>query len=1387
MSIMNQAPDNLSNLTQSQLLIWTGQQLSPNVPLYNSPYTFEFSGEINVPHFQTAFQILIDKSDAMRTVFESIDDIPQAKVLDSVSYKIEVLDFSKEKLPNEHFQTWLNERMKKSFELSEPLFDSVLINMPGTKFTWYFNQHHLICDASGVAIQYKAFTKIYRRLAEGGTSSDINIPLFQKYVEYEKRNRLHVNHPSTKNYWEEKLKSVPNNLKLYGKSVEESTTLSKRISLPLGKQRTEKLLEIAKEKDFRLLNSQLTLFNIFASILSVYLARISSEQNIVTFGSPVHNRTTPDFKETPGLFIEFFPFISEVKNEDTFLSLFKRVSTKTYEFLRNAQPGASTPKLNRAFNVVLNYIITDFPDFNGIPCEATWHHPEHSDASHHLRLQVYNDDSDSIKLYFDLNLAVFSEKMFEMVPNHFLKLLDAFIENPYESIGQASLLSEAEFQQIVLDFNRQKEVENKTVLELFQIQVLENPQKTAVSDKTQKLTFADLDQKSNQLANYLIEKGITAGKRVAIYLNRSADLIISILATFKAGCAYVPIAANNPQDRVTVRIKESQAAIVLTSSRHAGDLDDLQVSILQIDADWNRIKEQKTTNRDKTILREALAYIMFTSGSTGQPKGVQISQRALANYINWAGKQYGITDQAIFPLFTTIDFDLTVTSIFVPLTFGASIIVYEERGKGPDLAIFDVIEDNRADVIKLTPSHLSLLKEHDFSNSRLRTMIVGGEDFKRDLAESIIGSFHHEVKIYNEYGPTEATVGCIVHRYDSPNDLSNSVQIGKPITNMRAYILDENLNPVPQGAVGKLYISGDGLSVGYWNDKELTKQKFLNSPFRPETKIYDTGDLARLNSKDEIEYLGRKDQQVKIGGIRIELGEIESALSKHAGIKDCVVELIDGKRSGSSESVINCTRCGLPSNYPQVEFDENGVCNYCLSFEDYRQNAEKYFKTPVDLQKLLDRSKAERRGEYDCLVLLSGGKDSTYALAKLVGMGVRVLAFTLDNGYISESAKANIRRVVNVLGVDHMFGETPAMNEIFVDSLKRFSNVCNGCFKTIYTLSTKVAFDKKIPFIVTGLSRGQFFETRLTEELFWKDDVDTIDKTILEARKSYHRVDDAVKRLLDTSIFDEDSVFEKVQFLDFYRFIDVDFEEMMNYLDKYLPWIRPSDTGRSTNCLINQVGIYVHKTERGYSNYAFPYSWDVRMGHKTRELSLDEINEEIDEDEVTRILEEIGYNSKDVNTDKNLVAWYISDGEISIADLRNRLKNYLPDYMIPTYFKRMESFPLTDNGKVDRKALRNLAVISKKENTDYVAPETEFEIILSEIWSEVLQLEKIGVNDNFLELGGNSLAAIRITSRVNNAFDLELPVNTVFENSNISQLAGHIEKSISMMLGELND
>ena len=667
-----------------------------------------------------------------------------------------------------------------------------------------------------------------------------------------------------------------------------------------------------------------------------------------------------------------------------------------------------------------------------------------------------------------------------------------------------------------------------------------------------------------------------------------------------------------------------------------------------------------------------------------------IEHRGLNNYVCWAKQQYlsdwESLDSVAFPLFSPLSFDLTVTSIFVPLLSGGRVVVYEEVGE-IDLSIQRIVEENRVDIIKLTPSHLSLIKEMDLSQSRIKTMILGGEDLKTALAKTVTEAFNAEIEIYNEYGPTEATVGCMIYRFDPQKDQETSVSIGKPAARSQIYVLDAYLNLVPQGVVGEIYIASPGLARGYLNRPELTEACFIASPFRPGERLYKTGDLGRWQENSQLQYLGRCDRQVKIRGTRIELGEIETALSSHPMITDCVVDVIEHHSLPKVQpSLTHCTQCGLPSNYPNITFDEAGVCHLCRAYETYQEKAQQYFKTLEDLQAIFAQAKAQ--GDYDCLMLLSGGKDSTYVLYQLVGMGLKVLAFTLDNGYISEQAKDNIRRVVQSLEVDHIFGSTPAMNAIFVDSLKRHCNVCNGCFKTIYTLSLQLAEEKGIPIIVTGLSRGQFFETRLTEELFTQPtvDVDQIDQTILEARKAYHRVDDAISRELDVGIFQDDTLFEKIQIVDFYRYCDVELEEVLTFLKEKAPWIRPSDTGRSTNCLINNVGIYIHQQKQGYHNYALPYSWDVRLGHKDRDAALEELNDAIDVEKVQQILQEIGYEDVEESEDR-LVAYYVSSTPLTPSDLRTYLAQKLPSNILPAYFVPLEQIPLTPNGKVDRQSL----------------------------------------------------------------------------------------------------
>ncbi|HET9709314.1 MAG TPA: phosphopantetheine-binding protein, partial [Gemmatimonadales bacterium] len=423
---------------------------------------------------------------------------------------------------------------------------------------------------------------------------------------------------------------------------------------------------------------------------------------------------------------------------------------------------------------------------------------------------------------------------------------------------------------------------------------------------------------------------------------------------------------------------------------------------------------------------------------------------------------------------------------------------------------------------------------------------------------------------------------------------------------------------------------------------------------------------------------------------------------------------------------------------------------------------------------------AARTGDYDCLVLLSGGKDSTYMLYQLCGLGLKPLVFTLDNGFISEEAKANIRRVAESLGVELVVGGTPHMSAIFVDSLKRFANVCNGCFKTIYTLATNLAHEKGIRYIVTGLSRGQFFETRLTQEVFQREDFDVakLDALVLEARKAYHRREDAVSCHLEVDIFREDGVFEDVQFVDFYRYWSVPLTEMHAFLREHTPWMRPSDTGRSTNCRINDLGIYVHKKSRGYHNYSLPYSWDVRLGQKTREEAMAELDDAIDEQRVREIMAQIGYTEPPQPSETSinrLAAYYVSETAPTVAELRAHLAQWLPDYMLPAHFIRLEQLPLTSNGKVDRKALPALFSESVQPARQVVGPRSDTEKALAAIWSELLLVQTIGIDDDFFDLGGQSLVAIKAVSRIRDVFGVDLPLRNLFERPTVAGLAEVID------------
>jgi amino acid adenylation domain-containing protein len=1366
----------LSNLTRSQFLIWMGQAVAPQAPLYNMAMAFDLGCGIDPGRFGSALQQIVDAHDALRTVFILEQGVPHQQVLVQLPAALEVVDLSTEVRESARVADWLEQRSRLMLPLDRRCFDSALLRLAGDNWVWFFNQHHLTTDAWSTSLLYRRTLEAYVDL--GGEE----IPAFADYISQENRLRSMPEAGKAVAYWQDSVAGsrAGTDAGFYGRAPHRGSTSTRRLVHVLDARRSDALRELAAAPEVRGLSPDLSVFNLFLVLLFAFMHRASGRRTL-RLGAPVHNRSTRRQKATAGLFIEVFPMEIELSSADSFADLIDKVRAGSQAFLANVRPGASSAATNASYDVLLNFITARFARVPGFTPRSEWIHPGHGDVGHSLRLQVHDfDGSGRFSLHFDLNEAVFPPILQTLVITQFLSLVDALLENRQQALQAPELLPDAE-RAAWSAFNAGSEMPLPSVL-VGDIDhwVRSMPEEVALEEGEDRISYAQLDQRANRLAHLLLSRGAGPGEIVAVGMPRSAELVVAVLAVLKTGAAYLPLDPRYPEARRERMLADAGARLLLCEQPPAAA--PTRIEVLAIPHLGAELAAQSDAAPAVTIDPKSLAYVMFTSGSTGTPKGVEITHAALAAYIGWARSAYLWGDVPVggwaMPLFTSFAFDLTVTSLFLPLASGHRLVVYREDESAADLAILRVIEDNRVNLIKLTPAHLSLVRELNPRSSRIRRMILGGEDLRTELARAVTASIEG-LQIYNEYGPTEATVGCMIHRFDPQTDNDTSVPVGKPAGHMRVYVLDSGLKPLPRGAVGEIYVAGGGLASGYRGLEELTRACFLEDPFHRGARMYRTGDLGSLGADGLLRFYGRADQQLKVRGMRIEPGEIESALIEHPAITAAVAlaatapaAIADdaGKSRGRQ-----CRRCGLPANVPETHFDADGVCQLCRDFDRYRDRAMSYFSDMETFRRVAGRVRSQGTGSgsrQDCIVLLSGGKDSTYMLYQLVEHGLTPLVFCLDNGFIAEGAKVNVQRAVDDLGLELVYGETPAMNAVFADSLRTFSNVCNGCFKVIYTLATRLAVERGIGYIVTGLSRGQIFDTRL-KELFDNKvfEVDAIEELVVEARRAYHQVDDTVRRCMDTSIFDDERIFEKIQYIDFYRYCDVGLEELYRFLDEKAPWVRPSDTGRSTNCLINDVGIWVHKNERGYHNYAEPYSWDVRLGHKQRDAALAELDDEIDVGRVRSVLEQIGYQDHFAPASERvrLVGYYVAGREIPTLELREHLRALLPEHMVPVTFERLDAVPLTPNGKVDREALPLPGVAAAKRAVR-VAPRSPEERVLVEIWSELLGEGEVGIHDDYMALGGDSILSIQIAARARER-GLSITPRQIFEAPTVAELA----------------
>ena len=1386
------AESSTERLTHSQTQIWIGQQLSPESPLYNMAFAWVLEAELDPERMLRAWQKVADRSDALRTVIVT-DGGAGAEALVRIRDRgpaMQVLESSWDDDGEESFLRWCRDRCARPFPLGERWVDSVLVPLGKGRTGWYLNLHHLVTDAWSTALLFRQVAAEHQAL--GGSETVAPEPLKPYYPTAAALAGKAAGREAAARHWEIRRESGDSFPAFYGRRARPESTASKRYTLTLDRETSGRLLQLCGADGFASLSAEMSRFALFSTLLLAWLHRVGGGHRL-RFDAPVAGRPSADAKRALGLFIEMFPFAVDLEPGETFRSLGAKCLEEAQLFLCHALPGTSMPSGGSGGRVVLNFVPVSFGDFGEIPARVEWVHPGHGDRAHALRLQVHDfGDTGETTLHFDWNREVLSDRLCHRSLEHFEALLQAMLTDPDQPLAGVDVRTAEERQSLAaLNDTARSPLPEQTVVERFLARVEAEGEQTALAQGSREVSFAELGRQVETLAATLRREGVEIGDRVAVLSRRSVEAVVGILATLRVGAAYVPIDPAYPPGRIALIFSSCGARVLLLGDRPGEVLPPLGDGARAVSvAEVLRAGEVERLDLPMPALGD-LAYVLYTSGSTGRPKGVLIEHGGLAEYLEWAERQYVRGERLAFALFTSLSFDLTVTSLFLPLLTGGRLEIYPEPEGPVDSALVDVARSDVVDFVKLTPSHLSLLLQMDLEGSRIRRMVVGGEDFKTALATAIQERIGPELEITNEYGPTEAVVGCVAHRFDPANDAHRvRVPIGRPADHVTMAILEGGM-VVPEGVAGELWVSRPGLARGYLGLEELTAERFLPDPQQPARRWYRTGDRVRQIDPDTLEYLGRVDRQLKISGFRVEPAEIEAALLAQPEIESCVVVARRRPEVEPARPVAEqpcCVRCGLPSDHPRAVFDADGVCSVCRSYEKVRDHAQGYFRSMEDLRAIFRetrraREAAGRAASYDCLMLYSGGKDSTYALCQLVEMGLSVYAFTLDNGFISEDAKRNIRRVAEQLGVEVELATTPAMNAIFRDSLERFDNVCQGCFKTIYTLSTRRARELGIPIVVTGLSRGQMFETRLTEEMFREGhrSPEEVDAAVLAARKVYHRLDDEVSRSLDVEIFRDDRIFEEVRFVDFYRYCDVDLAEVYAYLLEKVPWVRPEDTGRSTNCLINDLGIYLHKKRRGYHNYALPYSWDVRMGHKTRSEALAELDDEIDLHQVRRILAEIGGDPDEVGAaggPPRLAAFYVASEDLPGEDLRQRLAEILPAQMIPSHLQRIDEIPLTAHGKVDEAALPEIAVRTGVSESVYRPPEGPVAERIAELWSEQLGIETIGTGDSFFELGGTSLGAMEVMLGLCREFDLDLPLETLFSHPTLGRLARVAEDRI---------
>lgn len=870
-------------LTLPQQDVYFEQLLYANDPIYNIGAKIRIEGNVVYEILNEAYIVLINQHDAYRSIVHQKEAIAEIELLSTHDSTLGFADFSAEKQAEEKAEIFMQETFQQAFDFSkkELLHKFILVKVQDKLFYLFSMYHHIITDGWGTSLMFQRLVQNYNELITYGKIKSEYPFSYIDFIEDDEKYANSEDFQKDKIYWTQKFKNLPERV---FEKLDETVHVnkSKRKELIIKRAVYNELEVIAK-------TARCSTFHLILGLLYLYFGRKHQNKDFA-IGLPVLNRGKSVFKKTVGLFMGVSALRMELDFEQTFEELISAIRQQLRQDYRHQRfpLGKLIQELDifqekdRLFNITLSYEKQNYADhFKNTQTSVI----PMTHESERVALAVYIREFDAledVKIDLDYNINYFTEATISQVATHLEQLIEKVRVSSDEKLKNYAYLTTAEEAQVRYEFNTTTVdyPKTETLVNFFEKQVLNRGDHIAVTDGFINYTYKELDVLSNNIAHY-IRKNVQQGEEnipIAVLMPRSVNLLVTLLGILKSGNAYIPLDPEFPQERLEYIVAHSGVQCIIGT-------ENLQNSI-QTTASFVNFKTISGFSEQialPKIKASQTAYIIYTSGSTGNPKGVSIGHQALLNFLLSIQKEPNITENDVLFSVTTQSFDISILEFFTPLISGATVYVATKELLSNPLDLLDTLLEVKPTVMQATPSFYQLLFNAGWTGDRNLKILCGGDLLSKALAKKLVENCG---EVWNMYGPTETTIWSSTKKIEHYTEAST---IGKPIANTQLYILDENLQLVPVGSVGAIYIGGDGLAQGYYKNQVLTDEKFIKSPFDPSKKIYETGDLGKWNEAGEIEFLGRNDYQVKIRGYRIELGEIETKLNQISTIKEAVV------------------------------------------------------------------------------------------------------------------------------------------------------------------------------------------------------------------------------------------------------------------------------------------------------------------------------------------------------------------------------------------------------------------------------------------------------------------------------------------------------------------